>query len=88
MTKLNDIFAIESAAKDHLIQPWDEIKSLGLRGIYLGNYDPWNQSENTKMMIEKFGFETFQTRQTTFKLDFKIEDFFQNIYLLLRICCS
>jgi adenosylmethionine-8-amino-7-oxononanoate aminotransferase len=29
MTKLNDIFAIENAAKDHLIQPWDEIKSLG-----------------------------------------------------------
>ncbi len=23
MTKLNDIFTIESAARDHLIQPWD-----------------------------------------------------------------
>jgi len=62
----------------------DEIKSLGLRGIYLGNYDPWNQSENTKMMIEKFGFETLQTRQTTFKLDFKIEDFFQDTHNYLK----
>jgi hypothetical protein len=26
MTKLNDIFTIESAAKDHLIQPWDELE--------------------------------------------------------------
>ena len=29
MTKLNDIFTIESAARDHLIQPWDEIGKLG-----------------------------------------------------------
>ena len=36
------------------------------------------------MMIEKFGFETLQTRQTTFKLDFKIEDFFQDTHNYLK----
>ena len=62
----------------------DEINSLGMRGIYLANYYPWNQDENTKMLIEKYGFETLQNRETTFNLYGKVEDFFQDTHNYLK----
>ena len=62
----------------------DEINSVGVRGIYLANYHPWNQHENTKMIIEKYGFETFQTREETFNLYEKVEDFFNNTHNYLK----
>lgn len=62
----------------------DEINSIGVRGIYLSNFYPWNQFENTKMVIEKYGFETFQKRKTTFNLYEKVEDFFQDTHNYLK----
>ena len=62
----------------------DEISSVGVRGIYLSNYVPWEQEKNTKMMIEKYGFETFQERKTTFNLYEKVEDFFQDTHNYLK----
>jgi hypothetical protein len=62
----------------------EELAPLGVRGIYLGNYTEWNQHENTKMLIEKYGFETFQERQTTFNLYEKVEDFFQDTHNYLK----
>jgi len=62
----------------------DEINSIGLRGIYLSNYYPWNQFENTKMMIEMYDFQTYQHRQTTFNLYEKTDDFFQDTHNYLK----
>jgi len=62
----------------------EEIAPLGVRGIYLGNYTKWDQYENTKLLIEKYGFETFQERQTTFNLYEKVEDFFQDTHNYLK----
>ena len=62
----------------------EEIESVGVRGIYVSNYYPWNQHENAKMMIEKFGFETYQNRQTTFNLYEKVDDFFQDTHNYLK----
>ncbi len=62
----------------------DEINSVGVRGIYLANYHPWNQHENTKMVIENYDFETFQTREETFNLYEKVEDFFNNTHNYLK----
>ena len=62
----------------------EDILSLGIRGIYLGNYNPWNQQEFTRDMIKRFGFETFQNRQTTFNLYEKVEDFFQDTHNYLK----
>jgi len=62
----------------------DEINSVGVRGIYVSNYYPWNQEENTKQMIKSYGFETFQTRETTFNLYEKVEDFFQDTHNYLK----
>ena len=62
----------------------DEIDSVGVRGIYLWNYTKWNHMENVKMLIEKYGFQTFQSRQTTFNLYEKIDDFFQDTHNYLK----
>ncbi len=36
----------------------EEIESVGVRGIYLGNYYKWNQKALTEFVIDKFGFTT------------------------------
>lgn len=35
-----------------------EIATIGVRGIYLGNYIPWNAKNQTELMIKLYGFET------------------------------
>jgi N-acetyl sugar amidotransferase len=62
----------------------DEIESVGLRGIYLSNYYPWDEYEHTKMMIEMYGFETYQQRETSFNLYQKVDDFFQDTHNYLK----
>ena len=62
----------------------EEINSIGVRGIFLSNYDPWNQIEHTKMMIEKYGFETFQNHEQTFNLYSSIDDFFEVTHNYLK----
>ena len=62
----------------------EEIESVGVRGVYLGNYDPWNQRENAEMMIKKYGFETFQSREDTFNLHSSIDDFFEVTHNYLK----
>ena len=34
-----------------------ELYDLDIRGIYLGNYLPWEANEHGNMMVEKYGFE-------------------------------
>ncbi|MBS83527.1 MAG: N-acetyl sugar amidotransferase [Gammaproteobacteria bacterium] len=62
----------------------EEIESLGVRGIYIGNNVPWDQHQNTKLAMEKYGFQTLQKRETTFNLYGKIEDFFQDTHNYLK----
>ena len=62
----------------------EEIADLGLRGIYLSNFYPWDEYEHTKLMIEKYDFETFQDRQTSFNLYQKVDDFFQDTHNYLK----
>lgn len=35
----------------------EEIKRVGVRGIYLSNYVPWLPNEHTKLAVEKYGFK-------------------------------
>lgn len=62
----------------------EEIANLGLRGIYLSNFYPWDEYEHTKLMIDKYDFETFQNRQTSFNLYQKVDDFFQDTHNYLK----
>lgn len=36
----------------------EEIREVGVRGIYLGNFIKWSQKELTEFIIERFGFTT------------------------------
>lgn len=62
----------------------EQIAELGLRGIYMSNFYPWDEFEHTKLMIDNHGFETFQNRQTSFNLYQKVEDFFQDTHNYLK----
>lgn len=64
--------------------PDEKIAQLGLRGIYMSNYFPWDEVEHTKLMIDYHGFETFQNRETSFNLYSKVEDFFQDTHNYLK----
>lgn len=35
----------------------EEIKRVGIRGIYLSNYVPWLPNEHTELVIKKYGFQ-------------------------------
>ena len=56
----------------------DELANVGVRGIFLGQYDKWNAEEHVRLGIDKYQFETLQTRQTTYNLYEKIEDYWEN----------
>jgi len=62
----------------------DEIASVGVRGIYLGNYHPWDQQRNAEFVIKNYNFKTLQQRQTTFNLYEKTDDFFQDTHNYLK----
>lgn len=62
----------------------EEIESIGVRGIYVSNYDVWNQIENTELMIKKYGFQTYQSSEQTFNLHSSIDDLFEGTHNYLK----
>ena len=62
----------------------EEIESIGVRGIYLSNYDPFNFDEHTKFVIENYGFETMQEREAHINLHEKTDDFMQDTHNYLK----
>ena len=58
--------------------PSDEIlEEKGIRGIYLGNYINWKPIEQTKLMIEKYGFMT-DRKERTFNIYENAECYFND----------
>ncbi len=41
-----------------------EIEKVGVRGIYLGNYIPWDTKAQHEAMIQKYGYETREQTRT------------------------
>ena len=35
----------------------DEIDAVGVRGIYLSNFVPWDANEHAKLVMEKYAME-------------------------------
>jgi len=64
--------------------PDEEIASVGVRGIYLSNYDQWNQIEHAELMIKKYGFQTYQSSEQTFNLHSSIDDLFEGTHNYLK----
>ncbi len=58
----------------------EEIESIGVRGIFTSNYDIWDQKKNTELMINDYGFQTYQSSEQTFNLHASIDDFFEGTH--------
>ena len=56
----------------------EEIESVGVRGIYLANFFGWNAREQTKLVIDKYNFETAKKRERTHHLYDKLDDIHAN----------
>ncbi|MBU0766663.1 N-acetyl sugar amidotransferase [Patescibacteria group bacterium] len=52
----------------------EEIEDIGVRGIYLANYVEWDARAHTRLMIEKYNFETALKRERTHHLYEKLDD--------------
>ena len=55
----------------------EELEHVGVRGIYVANFIPWNHKKHTELMIEKYGFETGPEHRT-FNLYENVEDHVSN----------
>ena len=56
-----------------------EINDLGLRGIFIGNYDPWDANKHTKLVKEKYGWEENPVPfQRTYRRFSNLDDRYEN----------
>lgn len=56
-----------------------EIYDLGLRGIFLSNYTRWEANAHTKLVIQKYGFETSDTKfDRTYRTMSNLDDMHEN----------
>lgn len=62
----------------------EEIETIGVRGIYISNYDVWNQVNHAELMIKEYGFQTYQTSEQTFNLHSSIDDLFEGTHNYLK----
>ena len=56
----------------------EEIEAVGVRGIYVANFIKWDARKQTRLMIDKFNFETALQRERTFHLYDKLDDIHAN----------
>lgn len=57
----------------------DEIKRVGVRGIFLSNYVEWLPNEHTKLVIEKYGFEVSKKKfDRTYRQMSNLDDMHEN----------
>lgn len=63
-----DLIGVNGLTKNDLSQfiyPHNkELEKVGVRGIYLGNYIPWDTKSQHEKMIEQYGFETMKQQRT------------------------
>ncbi|WP_245252689.1 N-acetyl sugar amidotransferase [Methylobacterium sp. PvR107] len=49
---------VEEAELEWCKYPADEeVRSLGLRGIFIGNFDPWDANAHARLVTERYGWE-------------------------------
>lgn len=60
--------------------PSDEkINEVGLRGLFIGNYDAWDANKHTKLVIEKYGWEKNPTEfERTYRKFSNLDDRYEN----------
>ncbi len=56
-----------------------ELEDVGVRGIYLGNFIPWDPYVATKLIIEKYGWEQFDGEfERTYRKMSNLDDIYEN----------
>ncbi len=60
--------------------PSDEaVERVGLRGLYIGNFDPWDATAHTKLVIEKYGWEPSpEPFERTYRRSSNLDDRYEN----------
>ncbi len=60
--------------------PSDElVSSVGLRGLFIGNFDPWDSEKHTKLVEEKYGWQRSPTPfERTYRLTSNLDDMYEN----------
>jgi N-acetyl sugar amidotransferase len=57
----------------------EEIDEVGVRGIYLSNYLNWDGEENSKLVVEKYGWEPArQPFERTYRMFSNLDDMHEN----------
>ncbi|MEA3210627.1 MAG: hypothetical protein QOE70_3684 [Chthoniobacter sp.] len=57
----------------------EEIDAVGIRGIYLSNFLPWEGNTQTKVVIEKYGWESArQPFERTYRMISNLDDMHEN----------
>lgn len=75
---LSDEYNIKPKDLFWAMYPTDkELEQVSVRGIYLGNFLPWNHKKQTEMMIKKYEFETAPPYRS-FNLYENVEDHVSN----------
>ena len=60
--------------------PSDEVvSSVGLRGLFIGNFDPWDTEKHTKLVEAKYGWQRSPTPfERTYRLTSNLDDMYEN----------
>jgi N-acetyl sugar amidotransferase len=57
----------------------DEIKRVGVRGIYISNYVKWDPNEHTKLVMDKYGFKEHEGGfDRTYRKTSNLDDMHEN----------
>lgn len=62
----------------------ENIEKVGVRGIYLGNFIPWDAKKQTELMIKDYGFEPAIKKERTFNLYDKTDDAANEVHDYLK----
>ena len=57
----------------------EEIKRVGIRGVYVGNYIKWDENKHSKLVEEKYGFQKArQPFERTYRMFSNLDDIHEN----------
>lgn len=64
-----DLMGGSEGLKEHELRPWfyphnRELSAVGVRGIYLGNFIPWDSKSQHEAMIRDYGYESAHQQRT------------------------
>lgn len=77
---VGDVETIDESELEWCKYPSDEeIERVGLRGIFIGNYDRWDVNAHTKLIIKRYGWEPSpESFERTYRRMSNLDDRYEN----------